>query len=219
MASVIVDKTIEFLSAVCFVICGLAILLYNISLSGKLKYSLISGVAVTTLFVFFIFSIQKKGILRWTLDFLSKIKIRPRFLEKNREKLLETDKYISDFYLHHKRAFLNSFLLYGLLMMLWVVETHLNIQYIGARDITFVDSFIITALTNLALIFPFIPASLGIYEVSNVGIFALLGKKSDVGITLVLIRRIIAMIMAGVGLLCIFPVRKSQKKQDQETLS
>jgi len=46
-------------------------------------------------------------------------------------------------------------------MMLWITEVHLNILFIGVKDITLTESFIITALGNIALIFPFIPDSFG----------------------------------------------------------
>jgi len=43
------------------------------------------------------------------MDSMARIKIRLNFLEKNREKLIETDKYISDFYRTTKEFFLKHF--------------------------------------------------------------------------------------------------------------
>jgi uncharacterized protein (TIRG00374 family) len=135
------------------------------------------------------------------VDLLAKFKIRPRYFTNHREKINETDEYISEFYRAHGWAFIKVFLLYSLLILLWTVEIHLNILYIGDTSITFVDSFLITILGNLAFIFPFIPGSLGIYEATYIALFALLGRRADVGLALVVIRRILAFLLAGFGLL------------------
>ncbi len=201
IASVVVDKTIEFLTVVFFTIIGVVALFAHMSLSGRLKSFFIGGVAIASLFVLFIFFKQKKGLLGWIVDIMARIKIRFKFLEKNREKIKETDEYISDFYRNHRRTFLKTFSLYALLNMLWVTEIHLNLLFIGVKDISYVESFIVTILGNLACVIPFIPASLGIYEATYVGFFALLGRGTGVGLTLVLMRRIIALLMAGFGLL------------------
>ena len=201
IASVVIDKTIEFLTVIFFSIIGLAVLFTRIALPGKMKTFFIGGVALFSLFVIFIFLKQKKGLLGWIVEFLARIKIRPKFFEKHREKIKETDEYISMFYRDHHGAFLKVFLLYSLLLIFWVAEIHLNLIYIGVTDVTLVDSFIITIMGNVAFIFPFIPGSLGLYEATYIGLFVLLGLKAGPGLTLVLIRRLIALLMAGFGLL------------------
>jgi len=201
IASVIIDKTIEFITVIFFIIIGLAVLFTRIALPGNLKIIFIGGTAIFSLFVLFIFLKQKKGLLGWVMDFLAKIKIPLKFLEKHREKIAETDAHIIRFYRDHRGAFLKVFLLYSLLILFWVAEIHLNLVYIGVRDISIVDSFIVTVMGNLAFIFPFIPGSLGLYEATYIGLFVLLGHDADVGLTLVLIRRLIALLLAGTGLL------------------
>ncbi|HLP60647.1 MAG TPA: lysylphosphatidylglycerol synthase transmembrane domain-containing protein [Candidatus Deferrimicrobium sp.] len=201
IASVVLDKTIEFLAAIVFTIIGVIIIFYRIPLPGKVKTIFIGGVAICSLLLFFLFRKQKKGMLGWMVDLLARFKIRPRYFEKHREKIKETDEYISEFYRGHGWAFLKVFLLYSLLILLWTVEIHLNIIYIGDPNISFVDSFLITILGNLAFIFPFVPGSLGIYEATYIALFALLGRRADVGLALVVIRRILALLLAGFGLL------------------
>jgi uncharacterized protein (TIRG00374 family) len=213
IASVVVDKTIEFLTVIFFTIIGVAGIFLRIALSGKIKTFFIVGVAISSLLVLFIFFKQKKGLLGWVVDIMARIKIPLKFLEKHREKIKETDEYISRFYRLHRLAFLKVFLLYSLLIMLWAAEIHLNLIFIGVTDISFVDSFLVTVLGNLAFIFPFIPGSLGIYEATYIGLFALLGRGADVGLTLVLIRRIIALVMAGIGLFGMFKPMTAKKNK------
>lgn len=201
VASVVVDKTIEFIAAIVFTILGVVIIFFRIPLPMKFKIIFVGGVSICSLLLFFFFRKQKKGLLGWIVDLLAKFKIKPRYLIRHREKINETDQYISEFYRAHKRAFLKVFLLYSLLILLWTVEIHLNIIYIGDTSISFIDSFLITVLGNLAFIFPFIPGSLGIYEATYIVLFALLGRRPDVGLALVVIRRILALLLAGFGLL------------------
>ncbi|NIM18442.1 MAG: flippase-like domain-containing protein [Candidatus Aminicenantes bacterium] len=201
LASVIVDKTIEFITVIVFIIIGVAMTITRFTLPGKLKAIFIGAVVSAFLLLVFLLSKQKKGLFEWMVNALAKMKIHLKFFEKNKEKIKETDEYISDFYQKHPGTFVKAFLLYSLLIMLWVTEIHVTLVFIGAINISFLDSFLITVLGTLAFIFPLIPGSLGIYEATYVGLFALLGKGTSIGFTLVLIRRILALIWAGIGLL------------------
>jgi len=201
VASVIVDKTIEFFSVVFFTIIGVAVLFFRIALPPNLKTIFIGGVVLASLLLFLFFSKQKKGLLGWVLNIIDKLRIRSKFLEKHRDKIEETDEHISSFYRNHRGPFLKAFLLYSLLIMLWVGEIHLGLLYIGVTDVAFVDSFLVTVLGNLAFVFPIVPGSLGIYEATYIGLFALLGMRAGSALTLVLIRRIMALLLAGFGLL------------------
>lgn len=211
-ASVVIDKTIEFMTVIVFCIIGLVILLMRIPLPPQLKIIFIAATAVSALITWFIFVKQRKGVLSWTIHLLSKIRIRPRVFERNKETIKETDEYISDFYLNHTRAFFRASLLYGLLLMLWSVEIHLTLVFIGVTDISFVDSFLLTMLGNLAYLFPFIPGALGVYEATYVGLFALLGRGGGVGFTMVLVRRVLELAWAAIGLLGLLKLGGSGEK-------
>lgn len=211
LASVIVDKTIEFLTVIVFTIIGVAIAIIRIPMSGKIKTLFIGFAAAGLLLLLFLLSKQKKGLFEWFIELMAKMKIKFKFLEKNREKMKETDVHISDFYRNHRGAFLGVFLLYSLLILLWAAEIHLTLIFIGATNISFLDSFLITVLGNLAFLFPLIPGSLGIYEATYVALFALLGKGTALGFTLVLIRRVIALIWAGIGLIAMLKSKPAKK--------
>jgi len=201
LASVIVDKTIEFLVVVFFTILGVVMVLFRISLPVKLKIIFIIGVLFAIFLVLFFVIKQKQGLFGWLINILSKLRIKPKFIEKYKNKIIETDEHISGFYKTNKSAFFKSFLLYGLLIMLWTTEIHLGLMYIGINNVEFIDSFLITVLGNLAFVFPFIPGSLGVYEATYIGLFAIFGMSAGAALTLVLIRRLIALLLAGFGLI------------------
>ena len=204
IASVIVDKTIEFIVYIFFTIIGVAIAITKIRMPDEYKIVLIGFVFLSTILILFFISKQKKGLFTWIIRILEKIKIRFKIFERNKEKIEETDEYISDFYNKHKKVFIKVFLLYSLLFLFWTAEIHLTLMFIGAKDITFLESFLVVALGTVAFIFPIIPASIGIYEAANVAIFALLRLGVGIGFTMVLIRRIIALLWAGIGLFGMF---------------
>lgn len=213
VASVIIDKTIESITVVFFTIIGVATVLMRIKLSTNIKVVMIGGVTLATIFVALLFFKQKEGILTWIADALAKIKIRPKILVKNRDKFKEVDEHISEFYQHHRMAFLNVSLLYSLLIAVWVIEIYLTVVFLGVTDISLIDCFLVTTLGNLAFLFPFIPGSLGVYEATYIVLFALIGRSSHVAFTLVLIRRLIATLLASLGILGVFEKRKEQKKK------
>ena len=201
LASVIVDKTIEFLVVVFFTIIGVSMVIFRISLPGKLKTIFIIGVLFATFLVLFFLAKQRKGLFGWIINIFEKLRIKPKFLDKYKKKITETDEHISGFYLKNPGVFFKVFSLYALLIMLWATEIHLGLIYIGINNVTFIDSFLITVLGNLAFVFPFIPGSLGIYEATYIGLFAIFGMSAGAALTLVLIRRLIALLLAGFGLL------------------
>jgi len=201
LASVVVDKTIEFLTTIVFTIIGVTLAITRIPMPGKMKTILVGFTAAALFLLLFFLSKQKKGLFEWFIDLMAKMKIKFKFLEKNREKIKDTDEYISDFYRNHRKAFLGVSLLYSLLIMLWTAEIHLTLVFIGAANISFVDSFLITVLGSVAFVIPLIPGFLGIYEATYVALFAMLGKGTALGFTLVVIRRIIALLWAGIGLI------------------
>lgn len=210
LSSVVIEKTIEFLSAVFFTLIGIAALFARFSLPVRTKIFFIGVVTLLSLSVIFLQLKQRRGLLIWLVRLMSRLKIARGIITRNQEKIQETDRHISDFYLHHRKTFFTTFMLFVLLTLFWVIEIYLNLLYIGA-EVTVGESFLITTLGSLSMIVPFIPASLGIYEVTYAGLFVLLGLDAGMGVTLVMIRRIIALVMAGVGLLTMLMVGKGKK--------
>jgi uncharacterized membrane protein YbhN (UPF0104 family) len=96
------------------------------------------------------------------------------------------------------------------------MEIHLTLLFIGASNISILDSFVIVTLGSISFSFPIVPASIGIYEATYVGIFALLRLGTDMGLTLVLIRRVIALLWAGIGLLGMIIVNQDRQEKRED---
>ncbi|MGZ5487620.1 MAG: lysylphosphatidylglycerol synthase transmembrane domain-containing protein, partial [Candidatus Aminicenantales bacterium] len=106
LATVVVDKTIEFLAGLSTIALAVVFLITEFALPRRQKIELFAAIAALMLLLLFLVLKQKQGLFTWALDTLKKIKIRIPFLENRRDKILETDAHISDFYGRSKRLFL-----------------------------------------------------------------------------------------------------------------
>lgn len=175
------------------------------------KAVFISLAVFVSLLAAYIFNKQRKSFFIWLVDALKKIKIKFKFLEKNRDKIKETDAYISDFYSNHKNTFFFVFVLYVLLVLFWTFEIYLTFLFVGAEQITYLDCFLIVTLGTFSFIMPAIPAAIGIYEITYISLVTLMGIQIDFGVAMVLMRRIIGLLLAGIGLI---PMLKKGRFQD-----
>jgi uncharacterized protein (TIRG00374 family) len=210
-ASVVVDKTVELLTAACLTSAGVLVALVTVSMRGSQKRVIIFLLAILIAVIVYIYRKQKKGLFLWLTDGLKRIKLRFGILEKQRENLIETDRLISRFYTEHKSEFLLVYLGYVLLSMLWILEIYLSLVFVGIPNITIVTGFLIVSLGNFAFMLPALPAALGTYELTAMSIFALLGISLPLGLTVILIRRGINLFWTGIGFL---PMLKKFSVQD-----
>ena len=209
LASVVIDKTIELIATILMMSLGLFITLVRIRMANTQRIVFLSLTALAAIFIFIFFHKQKKGLFIWIIDTLKKLRITSKYFELKRERLIETDKIIADFYSRHRRPFLNSFILYIAMIMLWVLEMHLSFLFLGLHEITPLKSFLITTLGIVANIMPVIPAGIGIYDLSYLPIFAIFRIPLKFGITVILLRRLLNLLLAVIGL---FPMLRMKSR-------
>ena len=161
IASAVVDKAIELLATILLMVIGVLIALVTIPMSGKLRimFTFLAGLVIFA--GIFILMKLKKGIFIWFIDWLKKIKIQFKFMERNRDKIQDTDTLITDFYVHQHKTFLGLFILYLLMIIWWSAEIYLNLLFIGAHQVNFPKSFMLVVLGAFAYLIPGLPAALG----------------------------------------------------------
>lgn len=213
VASVVVDKTIELMATVLMMSVGLFITLWRIRMAPAQRTVFLALTAFTAVLIAVFFRKQKKGLFVWILETLKRLHIRSKYLEGKRGRLVETDAVIADFYRRHRRVFLAVFLQYVLMMFLWALEMHLSFWFLGLRTLTPLKSFLITMLGIVANIVPVIPAGIGIYDMSYLPIFAIFRVPLRFAITAVLLRRLLNLLMAVIGL---FPMLRLKAKPAKE---
>lgn len=212
LASVVVDKSIELMATVLMMGIGLFIALLRIRMAPAQRAVFLALTAAAAALIYVFFRRQKKGLFVWIMEVLRRLRIRSKYLEAKRERLLETDAVIADFYSRHRRAFLKVFLLYTAMVLLWAGELYLSFRFVGLRSITMMKSFLATTLGTVANMTPMIPAGLGFYDMANMSLFAILRIPQKAGIAVILVRRLLNVILAIAGLFPMLRIKKLAPK-------
>jgi uncharacterized protein (TIRG00374 family) len=217
LASVVLDKSIELMATVLMMGIGLFIALLRIRMAPMQRVVFLSLTAAAAVLILIFFRQQKKGLFIWILDTLKRLRIRSRYLEGKRGRLIETDGIIADFYSRHRRPFLYVFMLYIAMILLWALEMYLTFLLIGWHGITLLKSFLVTTLGILANIVPVIPAGIGIYEMTYMSVFAILRIPQKAGIAVILVRRLLNLFLAVTGLLPMMRVKARPPVQESDS--
>ena len=199
LATVIVDKTIEFLAGLSSIVLAVIFLITEFALPQRQKLWLFAVIAGLVLALIFVVLKQKQGLFTWALDTLKKIRIRIPFLENRRDKILETDAHISDFYNRNTRLFLALFASYFAQAWLWAAEIYVTFLFLGDGHPSFFKCFLIVTLGSFYSFLP-VPGSVGVYELTYVSLFAVLHIEMSAGMAVIVIRRLLGMFWAGIGL-------------------
>ncbi len=208
LATVIIDKTIEFLVGTSTIALSLVALVSSFTLPRGQKVTLFSLTAAVFLILLYLMSKQKRGLFTWGLDRLGKIKIRIPALEKRREKIAETDAHISGFYARSPVTFFLLFASYFAMTVIWAFELFVTFRFVGTARPSLLQCFIIVTLGAFSTFVP-IPGSLGVYELTYVSVFALLHIELSAGLAVVLVRRILGQVWSGLGLIPLLRKRAS----------
>ena len=207
-ASVIIDKMCEYLASIVIVGSGVVTSILILDLNMGFKCMLLGLTFFLIGILIFFFRKQKEGFLMW---FRKKIRIGDKYFSDKEIDIKKTDEYISGFYKYHKKVFYLVSSIYFLNYLLWIFEIFLTLLFLGSLSISLFKSFIIATLGSFAFIFPLLPGSLGIFEVTYLGLFKLLGIATTIGISYIIIRRILGLLLAGIGLVPVF--KSGFKKQ------
>ncbi len=199
LASVIVDKTVEFFAGIFTIAIAVLFLITQFALPRRQKLSLFAAIAAILLLLVFLVIKQKQGFFRWMLDALLKIRVRIPFLERRRKKILETDAHIADFYENRKGLFFLLFTSYFVQSWLWALEIYLTFIFLRGVLTTYINCYLIVTLGSFYSFLP-IPGSMGVYELTYVSLFAILKIPMSAGMAVILTRRIIGLAWAGLGL-------------------
>ncbi|MEN8153821.1 MAG: lysylphosphatidylglycerol synthase transmembrane domain-containing protein [Acidobacteriota bacterium] len=208
LASVILDKTIELVSTVFFVIVAIAIALYKLPMPDYQKYIYVGFILLSITMMVFVLRKQHQGLLKWIISKLEKVKISFKFIKNNTDKIREVDENISGFYKNNKKKYFTVLFFYGVQFMIWTTEIFFTLNFIGLESITFLQSYLIVSLGAIAFVMPVLPGGIGIYELTYITVFKLLGLDTSLCMALVIIRRTIALTWAGTGLTFMIRTKK-----------
>lgn len=207
LSSIIIDKSIEMFTATGFTLLALLIVLQRLRLPRLIQLTLLLPTAFFFVLALVLLLRQKKGLLTDLIALAGKLHIRPAFIDKYQAKIAETDSLISGFYNGHRRRFLLVVFLYSLLLALWVAEVHLNMIFLNLPNVSLLESSLVTLTSNITFLLALIPGSLGVYEATYIGVFSLFHRPASAAFSLVLMRRILALLMTVFGLTALIKPR------------
>jgi uncharacterized protein (TIRG00374 family) len=196
-ASVVIDKMIEFLSAILVVSSGVITSILILPVSQKIKAFFLILTIILFLLLSFFFMKQIDGFFLW---FTKNLRIGRKYFRKKENDIIETDKNISEFYKNETGAFIFLVISNILNYILWIFEIYITMKFLGSLNITLLKSYLIATLGSFAFLFPLFPGSLGIFEATYIGLFRIFYIDQAVGIGYIITRRILGLIYAGIGL-------------------
>jgi len=200
IASVVIDKTIELLVTAVLIPVGLALLVISAPLPPAQTATFLGMTALIIGLVAWLIHQQRHGFFMRLLNLLNRFRLGRAFRRRHESKIAETDALMSSFYIHHRDRFALVFFGYMVFIALWTAEIYLTLHFLGCSAITMEKSFLLIILGSVAFILPGIPGSVGIYEMTYLSLFALLGMGPSHAVGLILVRRALDLLMAGWGM-------------------
>jgi putative membrane protein len=198
--SVILAKTALTIAQIAFVIVGVALFLIRadtgIATVPVVSILLITGVAVTTALVV----LQRRGLVAFVARMASRVFPRARLAARFAQRAPEIDQRLRSFYGARPRAASASVALHFVGWMIGAAEVFAIMALIG-HPVSITDAVVIEALaqpTRVAGIF--IPGTLGVQEAGGMVIFSLLGLPPELGLVLMLLKRVREIVFNLLGL-------------------
>ncbi len=215
-SSIVVDKTLDYIAKLIFMVLGLTLTLIFVPLP---KYW--AEIAIVFLLILFVFNgflvfVQIRGLLNSSLKLVKFIPPLRKYLERRTNKIQLLDEDIKKSYLQNPRIILQGSLLHLSARVLGVFEIWL-ILWLLETDLHFVESVFISSLTNIAnTAFFIIPGQWGVAEGAQFFLIKFIGGSKVIGLSLGVIRRIRRLIFTGLGLIT-FWLNSREKIVNQET--
>ncbi len=203
-ASVVVDRTLNSIALVVFMLVGILIAFIEFKLPRSLKI----GFPISLIFIiwmtYYWYKRQHEGVFQFLVEILIKLKIKKHWPEETLQKLREIDRYITEFYQHNKKGFYLSFWLQIICRILGVLEIYFAAYFLGMQ-MSFVSAYLLASVTVIInLIFVFVPGSVGVLEGAYAGIFLLIHQNPAIGTSIGILRRIRMLVWSAVGLYYIY---------------
>jgi len=200
MSAVMVAKTAQTLGLLVFVLMGLLLASWRLTLPPIARVAAATAVLMLSM-----------GVLMMTIGSAKKFASKITELASNRfskfvwlknlhEFTLKMDHSLSLFYREHKNRFIASTLWHLVGWAMGTVEVIVIVSFLG-YSISPINAFLLSSVATLFMVGGFlIPGSLGAFELGHYVASAMVGLPPDVGISICLARRFREVIWLGIGL-------------------
>ena len=187
ISSVIIDRAVElpmnfFLACIMFF---LVVHTLNLPKLLLIISAIIMAILILIGLAFYYKMYQKEYFFTYIFEILKLDRIKK--LLKFKKKIMETETNLIKFFNHRKKFFIISLLISCLLWFLMILEFKTALMIVG-YNASLAQIYLVVTMTGFAMLFP-IPASIGVLELSQIGISILVGIPPAVAVALSLLVR------------------------------
>jgi putative membrane protein len=207
--SVILAKTALTVAQIAFVIVGVALFMLRgdggVAMLPLFAALTLAGVGVAALLVL----LQRRGLVGFVARFVQRLVPRARLAQRLAQRAPEIDERLRSFYGARPRAAARSVAFHFVGWITGAAEVYAIMALIG-YPVTVGDAIVIEALaqpTRLAGVF--IPGTLGVQEAGGMVIFRMLGLVPELGLAMMLLKRVREIGFNVLGLLLLTRLRPS----------
>ncbi|MBL7684832.1 MAG: flippase-like domain-containing protein [Deltaproteobacteria bacterium] len=222
-ASVVIDRTLNAMTSVLFMMIGILIALIHFELTPALKWGFIGALLFSFVVTFYFYRRQHEGMFEFLIDLLKKLRLKKNWEASTIEKAKEVDQLISQFYRESRKAFAWAFILQFLTRIMGVAEIYFGAYFLGV-ELDWMGAYLVASITVVInIIFVFIPGSVGVLEGTYAGVFHLLHADAAAGTSIQIFRRIRMILWAAPGFYYIYHLDRQtrlelhQKAQESDT--
>jgi uncharacterized protein (TIRG00374 family) len=203
-ASVVVDRTLNSIALVLFMLIGILIAFVKFDLPFILKIGFPVSLAFMIGMTLYWYRRQHEGIFAFLVEILIRLRIKKNWSFETLQKLKEIDQLITQFYTQNRLGFFIAFLLQFVVRLLGVVEVYLASYFLGL-PLSWIACYLLMSVTViLNMIFVFVPGTVGVLEGAYAGIFHLIHQNPAIGTSIQILRRIRMIIWSAIGLYYIY---------------
>jgi len=199
LASVIIDKLLDFSFGLPFLLFSIFYILIKFSLSWKIVAGLlfVSGIFIFLIALFYYRTLRRKEFFGSIIRFLQLHRLS--FVAKLMDKITQFEMVIIGFFRHHKKTFYKGLLFSMISGIIGITSVWITVSFLGP-NINFLQVILISTLTIITFLLP-IPGSFGSTEAGVVLIFTMLGFRAEYAVAYTLIFRSVDLLKVGIGFL------------------
>lgn len=200
-ASVVIHKGITVLSLALYIILGLVLVPFLLSLSSSLVWLLSAGAALLAVAALLFIFLQGRDPCVQGIRLLERFNLCPRRLKEKESELESLDAQMAAFYREHPGRGLLSLVLFFVAWLTHAIEVYLIFWLLGNP----ISAGLAVCLDALAMLFTamgfFIPVSLGIQDGGNILLALGFNLGATLGAAFSIIRRLREAFWMGLGLI------------------
>jgi uncharacterized protein (TIRG00374 family) len=197
ISTCIIDRAMQVTTDLFFVVIAVVLLFIHFSFSPRFEILVMSGIIVPIALLLFFYTRMKNKKSFFSIVFdINQLK-KKKHLHKLRTNLQEIDKTIQEFFMQHRNALLQIFIINFIVMLLVLSEYWLVLNIFGIQATLFSVLLVILA-TSVSYTLP-IPLALGSLEVAQVTALKFLKISRLMAITISALIRIKDLIRALIG--------------------